>query len=71
MLTFGSNAGNWYEPNFSSTGEHIDMGFKTIISSVPEPETYTLMLIGLGLIGFVARFKKAKQKNWGRVTLNA
>jgi hypothetical protein len=27
---------------------------------VPEPETYALMLAGLGLVGFMARKRKAK-----------
>jgi hypothetical protein len=31
------------------------------VSAVPEPETYTLMLAGLGLMGVVARRRKAKQ----------
>ena len=31
------------------------------VSSVPEPETYALMLAGLGLMGAVARRRKAKQ----------
>jgi hypothetical protein len=25
------------------------------VSAVPEPETYALMLVGLGLVGFAAR----------------
>lgn len=29
---------------------------------IPEPETYALMLAGLGLIGFVARRKPSKTK---------
>ncbi len=32
-----------------------------ITAAVPEPETYALMLAGLGLIGVVARRRKAKQ----------
>lgn len=31
------------------------------VSSVPEPETYAMILAGLGLMGFVARRRKAKQ----------
>jgi hypothetical protein len=30
------------------------------VSPVPEPETYALMLAGLGLVGFMARKRKAK-----------
>ena len=31
------------------------------VSAVPEPETYAMMLAGLGVIGAVARRRKAKQ----------
>lgn len=31
------------------------------ISPVPEPETYGMMLLGLGLMGFIARRRKSKQ----------
>lgn len=31
----------------------------TIVSSVPEPETYALMLAGLGVLGFVGRCRRA------------
>jgi hypothetical protein len=31
------------------------------VTAVPEPETYALMLAGLGLIGGIARRRKAKQ----------
>jgi probable HAF family extracellular repeat protein len=31
-----------------------------IATSVPEPETYALLLAGLGLVGFMTRRKKAK-----------
>jgi hypothetical protein len=30
----------------------------TIGAPIPEPETYALMLAGLGLLGFMARRKK-------------
>jgi hypothetical protein len=33
----------------------------TVVSAVPEPETYAMMLAGLGLMGAVARRRKAKQ----------
>lgn len=31
-----------------------------VVTSVPEPETYAMMLAGLGLLGFVARRRKQK-----------
>jgi hypothetical protein len=33
----------------------------TPVTAVPEPETYALMLAGLGLVGAIARRRKAKQ----------
>lgn len=32
-----------------------------VVSSVPEPETYALMLVGLGIVGAVVRRRKSKQ----------
>ncbi len=37
------------------------MGFDNFsVTAVPEPETYALMLAGLGVVGFMARRRKAK-----------
>jgi hypothetical protein len=36
-------------------------GVVNMVSAVPEPETYAMMLAGLGLLGAVARRRKAKQ----------
>jgi hypothetical protein len=32
------------------------------VTAIPEPETYALMLIGLGVIGFMVRGKKAENE---------
>jgi len=32
------------------------------VAAVPEPETYAMMLAGLGLINFVARRRKQEQE---------
>lgn len=40
-----------------SIGLRID-GSPPVASSVPEPETYTMLLAGLGLMGFMARRRK-------------
>ena len=46
-----------YFSNWSGTGH--DFNGSAVIASVPEPETYGMMLAGLGLIGWIARRKKA------------
>lgn len=47
---------------FSAAGKSDGLGGSldnvSLISAVPEPQTYGMMLIGLGLIGFVARRRK-------------
>jgi hypothetical protein len=35
----------------------IGLSYITTISVVPEPETYAMFLVGLGLMGFMARYK--------------
>ena len=40
----------------SSQGTHAP---ELVVSNVPEPETYALMLAGLAVMGFVARRRKA------------
>ncbi len=48
-LTFSNNEAMGFD-NFSVTA----------VPAIPEPETYALMLAGLGLVGFMARRRKAK-----------
>jgi len=36
---------------------------KVSVSPVPEPETYTMLLAGLGAIGFAARRKKSNHSD--------
>ncbi len=42
-----------------SFGGNVNIAMSPSISAVPEPETYAMMLAGLGLLGFAAR-RKAK-----------
>jgi PEP-CTERM motif len=57
----GMTAVNWNNINsFQSnwTGTLIIPG--TSVNPIPEPETYAMLLAGLGLLGFVARRRKLK-----------
>ncbi len=48
-LQVGNPAGGWED--------YFNIGEVTV-SAVPEPETYPLMLVGLGVLGFVARRRR-------------
>ena len=54
-VTLVSDNSNSVDPNFlyPTTGKLV------LASAVPEPETYALMLAGLGLVGFLARRRRA------------
>ncbi len=45
--------------NFNYAAGGLDQGGTLTISAVPEPESYALMLGGLGLVGWMARRRKA------------
>jgi hypothetical protein len=51
LLTFASSTGG-------SGGAVLD---NVSVAAVPEPESYAMLLAGLGLMGFVAKRRKAKQ----------
>ena len=57
---FGDKSIKDYELRFKGSngfGEGLYCG-EIVISPVPEPQTYAMLLIGLGLIGFTARRRK-------------
>ncbi len=44
-------------------GSLLDIGTDAILTPIPEPSTYALMLGGLGLVGFMAARRRKKQKD--------
>ncbi|GJJ03651.1 hypothetical protein RugamoR64_41890 [Duganella rhizosphaerae] len=74
-LTFGNNGVDYWQllmPTLTNTLHHITVtgtplvntqGFvgslSLVATPVPEPETYAMMIAGLGLVGFMARRRKA------------
>jgi len=64
MLTTGQGIGSYgfqdwsinlgYEFGFVPAGDSVTIGYEYVMA-VPEPETYAMLLAGLGLIGFSAR----------------
>ena len=59
----GRNDGKRYfladsQAHYGITGELVQGGQLYLVSSVPEPETYAMLLAGLGLMGFAARRKQ-------------
>ncbi len=48
----------FFETSFYTTNLNANGHSVTVWTSVPEPESYAMMLAGLGLLGFMARRKK-------------
>jgi len=46
--------------SFDANGQTVDQNYRIemVAAPIPEPETYALMLAGLGLVGFMARRRK-------------
>lgn len=59
----GSNVIGISASAFSSTGgpETIYIGATNVLSAIPEPETYGMLLAGLGLMGFAVRRRSSKK----------
>ena len=55
-MTFG---GGVKSVEWSGNGGFAQISTMTFAGAVPEPETYALMLAGLGVVGFMARRRKA------------
>jgi hypothetical protein len=50
-----------YQVNLATSLVVTGVNGPGVIQAVPEPETYAMMLAGLGLVGAIARRRKAKQ----------
>jgi hypothetical protein len=51
---------NWAQTSGNPTGLRVEFASSSIMAAVPEPETYAMLLAGLGLMGFVARRRQQK-----------
>ena len=59
-VTFESSGGTPH-PGLSGAGVHFAMD-NLSVNAVPEPETYAMLLAGLGVMGAVARRRKANKQ---------
>lgn len=71
IATYTSGSGVWQSnPTVENTTHNVDRGVgasfqiytNPAVNPIPEPETYAMMLAGLGLMGLVARRRKQKIK---------
>lgn len=61
VSTTAFNLVSVHSGSFNGVAETHDVDNVVFASAVPEPESYALMLAGLGLMGAIARRRKAKQ----------
>ncbi|MCU6500595.1 PEPxxWA-CTERM sorting domain-containing protein [Rugamonas sp. A1-17] len=57
---YAFNAGSGVDKFFTSLQATSNAGLYQVGAPVPEPETYAMMLAGLGLVGVIARRRKAR-----------
>jgi len=62
---FGDKGIKDYELKIKGHNDHDDGKYcgEIVVSPVPEPQTYAMLLIGLGLVGFSARRRKDDAHN--------
>lgn len=58
MLQVAHEDKEWY--HYPGRSTDVGVGYAVSVAPVPEPETYAMMLAGLGLLGFVARRRKGQ-----------
>jgi len=68
ILGINFGVGSGWAGTFDGAVDHVEIGvsgvsttynFETAVAAVPEPSTYALMALGLGLCSFIARRRKA------------
>lgn len=58
-VDYSLNVYGWGDPMASATGDYrITLTAASGVAPIPEPETYAMMLAGLGLLGFASRRRK-------------
>ena len=61
VLTAGNVTLKLQDRNAVASGNDFAVDNISLTSAVPEPETYAMLLAGLGLVGFMSRRKSAKK----------
>ena len=61
-VTFAANTDTFLTIKFTGSNPKLNFGGSfnaSTVSAVPEPETYAMLLAGLGVVGFMARRRKS------------
>ncbi|MCL2876302.1 MAG: PEP-CTERM sorting domain-containing protein [Betaproteobacteria bacterium] len=60
FIVHNNNSGSNYRDNLNPTGFSADIQAAYLVrtNNIPEPETYAMMLVGLSIVGMIARRRK-------------